>query len=185
MKYIIILLSIVCSSLASSFEFAWQSDLSTKESKTIEDYFNLLPSRFINCEGAQFGHYDSAEKRAKIIKHKDLKNGFLEFNRGSQIVLFKDRINKKDIIGIQSGKCGSGSNCPAINGFYTVENNQWIEINHVTPFKQSLTDAFYSDDICPYYDLPRYGLRVKLINELSEKSFREMTWKKDKFVFDE
>lgn len=185
MKYLIIFVSILFSSVALSLEFDWQSDLLKKENKNIVDYFHLMPSRFINCEGAQFGHYNSAEKRAKIINLTDLKNGFLEFNRGSQIVLFKDRINKRDIIGIQSGQCGAGANCAAINGFYTIENSKWVEVNSITPFKLPLVEKFYSDEICPYYDLPRHGLNVKLMNEFSDKPFGGMTWKNDRFFFDQ
>lgn len=183
-KATIILLTFFMSTYVNAFEYKWQDKLAKKEAKNIADYFNLVPGKFIDCEGAQFGDYDSVEKRTKIIDILDIKNGYIEFYSGSQLVLFKDRVNQRDIIGIQSGKCGAGTNCGGINGFYTIKGNEWTEVKNITPFNDSFSDKFYTDEICPYYDLPRFGLKVKLMNEYSGKPFKSMTWKNNKFILD-
>lgn len=184
MKYFICCWMFLFSCSIFALEYHWQVAIANKQTKDILDYFNLIPSEFINCEGAQFAAYDSIQKRAAIINEVDKKNGYLEFYNGSQIVLFKDRVSKRDIIGIQSGKCGAGTTCGAVNGFYILQDSDWIEVKNITPFTPSLIDALYSDDICPYYDLPRYGLKVNLMDEFSGQKIHEMTWEKDQFVFD-
>ncbi len=182
MKFFVTLLIInSLNAFSDENQFTWQFEIAMKEHKNILDYFHLLPSDSINCEGAKFNAYDSMDKRNKIVKFIDIKNGYLEFNANSQIVLFKDRVKTRDIIAIQSGGCGAGNTCGSINKFYTFHKGNWVELTELMPFG-SLESRFDYIQYCPYYNLPRFGLTVEIINEFDQAIIEKYKWNKDHFI---
>ncbi|MBT4498253.1 MAG: hypothetical protein HOC74_11050 [Gemmatimonadetes bacterium] len=164
-------------------EFEWQNGIATEKTKNINDYFLLLPSEFIDCEGAQFGQYSTKQKREKIISKIDQKNGYLQFYKTGQLVLFKDRKNNKDIIAIQSGRCGAGNTCGALNTLLEFQDSTWIFRIDLLPDGKRIEDLYYDDDTCPYFDLPQYGTTILIKNEWGDDSIiTRYKWTKQKFV---
>jgi hypothetical protein len=164
-------------------EFEWQNEIATAKTKNIKDYFLLLPSEFIDCEGAQFGQYSTKQKREEIISKIDQKNGYLQFYRTAQLVLFKDRKNKKDIIAIQSGRCGAGNTCGALNTLLEFQDSTWVFRIDLLPEGKRIEDLYYDDDHCPYFDLPQYGTTILIKNELDDDSIiTRYKWTKQRFV---
>ncbi len=167
----------ICSSLYSfgqenvknvySIEFPWQTELTKKEKKTIEDYFLLLPSDFIDCEGIYEG-YPTREKREKLIQKKDVRNGYIEFQKTAQLALFKDKVNSKDIVAIQIGRCGAGSTCGSLNTLLELKDNKWIYRVDLLPKRERMEDIYNrleKEDKCPYFDLPQIGTVISVRDE--------------------
>lgn len=164
-------------------EFDWQNPFAAKKTKTIKDYFFLLPSSFIDCEGAELGMYSTFNKREKLISKLDLKNGYLQFNRADQLVLFKDRKNKIDIVAIQAGGCGAGSTCGALNTLLELKNNVWKFRVDLLPKGKMMEDLYYSDEVCPYFDLPQYGTTILVKDEYKKESIvAKYLWNREKFL---
>ncbi len=165
-----------------TIEFEWQKTIAHKESKNIKDYFLLLPSEIINCEGAMMNEYSTKQQREGSISKLDLKNGYLQFHRTGQLVLFKDRINKKDIIAVQSGRCGAGNTCGAYNTLMEFHNEQWMFRIDLLPDGKLIEELYYDDNSCPYFDLPQFGTTILIRNELKEGSvITKYKWTKQRF----
>lgn len=177
-----------------AMEFQWQKAIAKKNHKNIKDYFLLLPSVFIDCEGAQFGAASTKDEREELITYVDLKNGYLEY-AGSQLTLFKDRTNKKDIIAIQDGKCGAGTTCGALNTLIELEGTVWKFRVDLLPKGKRLEELYgeelRSDTVCPYFDLPRIGTTILvknecLINECNPQSIvARYLWTGERFIIEE
>ena len=54
----------------------------------------LLPSSFLSVEGDIFYDFNKKENREQLINNIDLLNGYIEFNKDSQVVLFKGKSKK-------------------------------------------------------------------------------------------
>jgi hypothetical protein len=161
-------------------EFEWQKKISNKEDKNILDYFYILPSEFIDCEGASFNEYDSFKKRSMIkpIVNKD--KSYLSFYRTSEMSVFKRKLGG-DVIAIQSGRCGAGNTCGSINSTYVFDKGVWSEVVSVLP--DDLINIFkeYPDDICPYIDLSKGKNSLILMNELSNEPIKIFNWNGELF----
>lgn len=164
-------------------EFSWQKDIANKSNKNIKDYFLLIPSTFINCEGAERGAYSTIDKREKKIKKIDLKNGYLQFNKKAQLVLYKDRKNNVDIVAIQSGGCGAANTCGALNTLIEFKNNVWKFRIDLLPQGKMMEDLYYTDAVCPYFDLPQFGTTILIKDENNENSIvAKYEWTKERFI---
>jgi hypothetical protein len=167
-----------------SIEFEWQKDIANKPTKTIEDYFFLLPSSFLDCEGIYEG-LPTKEKREKIVNSKDIKNGYLEFYKTAQLALFKDRLNSKDIVALQIGRCGAGSTCGALNTLLEFVDNKWLYRVELLPNRERMEDIYNrleKQDICPYFDLPKIGTTILIRDENSNDSIiLKYKWTGQKF----
>jgi hypothetical protein len=152
----------------------------------VEDYFLLLPSSFLDCENLSHG-YPTKEERRKLIKTSDARNGYLEFNRNSQIAVFKDRNDKRDYIAVQIGRSGSGNTCGAINSLFQfdVKTSSWIKRDDLFPKGYSHSELYNSlsdRDIFPYFLLPRRGTIIKVKNEENDSLLAELKWDGKKFT---
>lgn len=148
-------------------EFDWQHDIAKKKKRTIEDYFLLLPSQFLDCERI-FKGFPTVDNRIEIIKKKDLRNGYLEFHGRSQIALFKDKTNSKDIIAIQIGGCGAGNTCGSLNTLLEFTDNKWVYRIDLLPNSKRVEDIYNEiekDGKCPYFNLPQIGTTIELRDE--------------------
>ncbi len=169
-----------------SFEFEWQKAIAQKEQKTIEDYFLLLPSRFLDCENVEAG-LPTQKLRMSIIGIKDLKNGYIQFDRTSEIVLFINRVENINILGVQIGKSGAGNTCGSINSFYQYDSssNLWLERDDILPegfTHNALYNKYSAADQYPYFKLPQFGLNLEVRAEDSEKILCILKWDGQKFV---
>jgi len=161
-------------------DLPWQIVLAKKKNKTILDYFYLLPSDFLDCDRTQQG-LPSVEKRKKICRLIDEKNGYIQFYNSSQIALFKDRKKAIDIIAIQTGLCGAGSNCGSINCLiqFNVNTNTWIERTDLLPAgysHEALFEKYINQDKCPYFDLPKEGYLINIRDEISGETICGLQW---------
>lgn len=164
-------------------EFDWQKELAKKGTKTIEDYFLLLPSEFLDCEGIYNG-YSSIEKREKLIAKKDIRNGYIQFHKTAQISLFKDRVNLKDIIAVQIGRCGAGNTCGSLNTILEFIGNKWILRVDLLPDHKTIADIYHElekEDICPYFNLPQIGTIIDVRDEYSGAVIMKYNWTGQKF----
>ncbi len=163
-------------------EYDWQKKIAEKKQKNIKDYFLLIPSCFFG-EMAQFGEYSTIEKREKIIIKEDIRNGYIQYHGSAQLVLFKDRKNKIDIIAIQTNGCGAGTNSMALNTLLEFKDNQWRFRIDLLPDGKMIEDLYYSDDSCPWFDLPQFGTTILVKDELKdEKIIAEYKWMGHRFI---
>jgi len=162
-------------------EYEWQQKFSKKKIKDALDYFYLLPSVFINCEGASFNAYDSFEKRKNIEPRVSDDRAYLGFYRVAEIAIFR-RKSGADIIAIQSGRCGAGNTCGAINSTFTFEEGIWKETPEVIPM--SITDILNApaDEVCPYIDLSKKENGIVLMDSWAEKPMKDAGWNGEIFV---
>ena len=71
-------------------ESYWQQPIAAKESKTVLDYFMLLPREIVYCEA--FFEDETFAQRKNFLTHVNTKNGYAN-NQVLEIALFKDRDN--------------------------------------------------------------------------------------------
>lgn len=164
----------------------WQTEIAKKSSKSVMDYFLLLPSSILDCENTSQG-FPTMEARKKLARTVDAKNGYLEFMKKAQLAIFKDRANKTDIIAIQSGMSGAGASCGAVNSLFSFDSasGSWINRDDLLPpgFKhQDLYNKLADQDILPYFELPRKGLEIKIKDENSDSTLSVVMWTGQKFV---
>lgn len=163
-------------------EFDWQKIISSKKNKNIKDYYLLIPSIFIECEGAMFNEYATKKQREDIITKLDIQNGYLMWYDRAQLVLFKDRVNEVDIIAIQSGRCGAGTTCGGLNSLLEFKNGEWKYRVDLLPFGKTIEELLYKNDVCPYFDLPQYGTTILVKDENKKNSvITKYIWKKQRF----
>jgi hypothetical protein len=162
-------------------EFGWQQEFSDKSNKVALDYFYLLPSIYINCEGASFNAYDSLDKRKNIKPRVSDDGEYLGFYRTAEISVYK-RKSGGDIIAIQSGRCGSGNTCGAINSAFTFENGTWKETIEVLP--KNVIDILRTptDEVCPYIDLSKNKKGLVIMNEYTGQDINEFSWNGVQFI---
>ncbi|NME71586.1 hypothetical protein [Flammeovirga aprica] len=156
----------------------WQLPIAKKEVKTILDYYLLMPDELFDCEtGSQ---YDK-NKRMELIRLKDIRNGYIDFNRNCTITLFKDRSAKRDYIAVSSNSSGRGTTCGGYNMIIELSTatGQWFYRNHLFPKGDDLIKKFYGENLEDgdmYKKLPRYGLIIQLKDEFLEGTILEMKW---------
>lgn len=182
----------------------WQLKIAQKEKKTILDYFYLLPKRLL--EGELYIENDNLNFRKKIIEENNkphnylnIKNGYLIASPSAYIImaLFKDRVNKKDIIGIVRG-CGGVPYIICDYAFieYNADTLNWKLNKEVFPW-----DEFYKKneelessktwgdfkEILPEIVLPEYGTKITVLDSDSSKTENsyhklfEIIWDKQNF----
>lgn len=160
--------------------FQWQSKIAAKPTKTVEDYFLLLPSAIVDCENIAKG-LPSPEERKKLIKVSDVKNGYLGFGKNSQLAVFKNRSEKIDIIAMQVGKSGAGNSCGAVNALFQFDANTktWKMRDDLLPkgyTHKELYDALSGKDILPYFLLPRKGTDIEVKIEGNDSVLAVLRW---------
>jgi hypothetical protein len=166
--------------------FPWQSAIAAKRTKTVEDYFFLLPSSIVDCENNAMG-LPSAEERKKLIRISDVKNGYLAFGKNSQVAVFKNRADKTDLIAIQFGRSGAGSSCGAVNSIFQFDSKSktWISRDDLFPKGYAQKDLYtvLSDkDILPFFLLPRKGTDIEVKNENNDSTLAVLHWNGKAFV---
>jgi hypothetical protein len=166
----------------------WQEKLYQQPHKNVLDYYLLLPNDLFDCETDK--KYNEEERKSKI-KILDIKNGYIEFT-GSYynftIALFKDTLNKKDFIAVSSNASGRGTTCGGYNFLFELLSDTlaWKYRKDLFPSKEEVRpylEKYYSDltDMFPYYELPRYGLNIKLREEGEEKPVYIIKWTGTRF----
>lgn len=159
----------------------WSDSIMALSKKSIEDYYLLLPMKFLDCEEMQ-QELRTVKGRKYEIAVKDSPNGYIQFFRTAEICLFKNRKNNTDIIAVQIGRSGAGTNCGAINQLYQLipEHHIWIERDDLLP-KGYTVEELYKGEILPYYALPRKGLSIEIMDEESNSRIGTLTWNGEKF----
>jgi hypothetical protein len=164
----------------------WQSALAAKRSKTVEDYFLLLPSSIVDCENIAKG-IPTSEERKKLIRLSDVKNGYLTFGKNSQLAVFKNRTEKMDLIALQFGRSGAGSSCGAVNSVFQFDakTKTWIARDDLIPkgyAQKELYVALSDKDILPFFLLPRKGTGIEIKNENNDSTLAVLHWNEKAFV---
>ncbi len=162
-------------------EFDWQNEIANKINKDALDYFYLLPSVFINCEGASMGMYKTLENRRSIKPKLSEDRDYLGFYRVAELSVLR-KSHGGDVIAIQSGRCAAGNTCGAINSTFVFEGGVWKESSGILP--KSINDVLVApaDEICPYIDLSKTKNGVVLMDLYSEKPIAEAIWNGKRFV---
>ncbi|PTB93872.1 hypothetical protein C9994_12640 [Marivirga lumbricoides] len=167
--------------------YSWQKEIVEKKTKSIKDYFLLLPMDIVNCE--PLFSEESLESRKQFITKENIKNGYLEAE-GMQLALFKDRNKNIDIIAVQRGKSGIGTTCGGVNTLlqFDEEKKCWIYRNDLLPEDKKL-EEIQEDYISrnnyemalPYYILPEVGTTIKVFDEENESTIYNLKWDGSKF----
>jgi hypothetical protein len=168
------------------FEFKWQDSLALIEKPTIQDHFLLLPSNLLDCEGVKEG-FPTIEERMRLIRKKDISNGYIAFFNAAEIALFKNYQDSLDIVAIQIGKCGAGNNCGAVNNVFVLNTilKKWVARPDLLPIgmtHSSLYEKYSDSEKCPYYKLPQKGLVIEVRDENSDNLLEKMIWNRTRFV---
>ena len=126
-----------------------------------------------------------------MTKVVDIKNGYIEFGQSYlslTIALFKNKNQGKDFLAISSNTSGRGSTCGGYNMIieFLSDSMAWRYRNDLLPSNEEMKphlDNFYSDpdDMFPYFQLPRIGLVVDYMDEMSGKSVFQMKWTGERF----
>jgi hypothetical protein len=154
-----------------------------KQSKTVRDYFMLLPDKYflLECCARKSAHANKAEYLKRLLEIEDTANGFLQgasdgAQSGFKMTLFK-RPDKTHLVGFSTA--GEGG-----EAYYFLEykNGKWRDVS-----KQVVPE--YSER--KIYELPRRGTTVEVFemigNELElsigEKGAKlyDLEWKNGKF----
>lgn len=172
------------SSLSATYD--WQTPISEKSKKTVEDYFLLLPSSILDCEYVSHGLPTRVE-REKIIGKKDIRNGYLGFFKTAQIAVFKNRSDKSDVIAIQVGKSGAGTTCGGLNTLLQFDSTSkaWKKREDLLPKGftfEELYERYSGGDVYPYFDLPQKGLDLQIKEEGKDSVLSVLKWNGTRFV---
>jgi hypothetical protein len=172
------------SSWTSNFD--WQMAIASRPTKTVEDYFLLLPAEILDCENTSKG-FQTLKERKALIRKSDVRNGYLSFFKTAQIAIFKNREKSYDIIAIQIGKSGSGSTCGGINRLLQFNSNTktWRQRDDLLPrgfIFEDLYNRLSDKDILPYFLLPQKGLEIKIQDESKDSTISIIKWNGKEFL---
>lgn len=166
----------------------WQEPYAAKPVKSITDYYLLLPYDAIAIE-LRGVVTDSKAWRMKAVGVQDLKNGYLKASADApmHMALFKDRVNKKDIIGLVAG-CGE----PPIQycNLYFLEFDSvkkvWKESTDVFPWAELDKIAKQKGIDYYYFELPRNGTTINILapenGEGDAVVFHQAEWSNGRFL---
>ncbi len=162
-------------------ESHWSDSIVSLSQMKIEDYYLLLPLHFLDCEETQSKLRNIKGRKSEIVI-KDSPNGYIQFFSNAELCLFKNRKNNTDIIAVQIGRSGAGSNCGSINHLYQLipEHGIWIKRDDLLP-KGHTIEELYKGEVLPYFALPRKGLSIKIIDEESENQIGTLKWNGERF----
>ncbi|BDD01278.1 hypothetical protein [Persicobacter psychrovividus] len=164
--------------------FDWQKQIAKRENLTVKDYFSLLTQEQVYKD---FPVLESKMDRDKLINTLDAKNGYLEFGKQGQCVLFKDRKRKQDIIAIEQIPSISGYlEFPFLNGFFSFnkERQAW-QLEPVFPYKKvfgALCQKIEDNYVEYRLKLPQHGTTIIAYVEDNPDVFVEVQWDGEKFV---
>lgn len=169
----------------------WQNSLLIKTNKNILDYYLLLPDFIFECE-IPFEQTESA--RMDAISYKSIKNGFIKGETGEgkfTAVLFKDRLNNRDIIAIV--RCGAGCQCFE-NVYLSLDqgNSLWKDASDVMPSLEEFEklgaelDEKFGQEVWPLFILPEYGTTITVVDDFSEDQtvLYKLVWANGKFTIE-
>ena len=161
-----------------------------KPPQNVLEYFTALPTKY-------FAPVKDVNERKKLVRIQDLENGFLRLESNTwegwgEVALFKNADGTKTL-GVQTIGCGPGCETESIF-FVQYKNGRWIDVTSDVLPEISQTElnrvlkCYKPDTESPafaYYELPRYGTTVKLIdnNEGEEAGslLYELAWNGTKF----
>ncbi len=157
--------------------------------KNIVDYYLLLPNEFFACDAGDFK--DTKEFRLKSIQHKNIKNGYLlaKIDNGMQfpleVALYKDKINKRDIIAI-SIDCGPGCMCNVFKLLALDKKGEWEILENILPVQEmekmiEKLQKKSESELFPAFVLPEFGTTIKVIDSETKNHLYELIWQGGKF----
>jgi len=164
----------------------WQAAIAKKPSKTIEDYFLLLPGSMLDCENEAKG-YPTVKERKAIARNIDIKNGYVSFFNAAQLALFRNRDAKVDIIAIQIGKSGAGASCGSENSLLQFDSDKksWKRREDLLPKNLTFDELFKSLsklDLEPYFYLPQKGVDIQVKDESKDSILAILHWNGKRFI---
>jgi hypothetical protein len=181
----------------------WQIEISNKETKSILDYYLLLPKKLLESEnGIQNDSKDFRINSAENVDHPNqgkinLKDGYLIASPDAylKMALFRNRVTKSDIIGIVLG-CGMPPVQYCDYGFLEFDNDEkkwrisrdvfpWDEFNlrckELTIKKPTAEEIFIPELI-----LPEIGTTLLIIDSWDPKKTPviKIIWNGEKFIIE-
>jgi hypothetical protein len=162
-----------------------------KPPQNVLEYFNALPTKYL-------GIVKDIGDRRQTVEIQDIENGYLKLSSNrwegwGEVALFKNTDGTKTL-GIQTIGCGPGCETESIF-FVQYRNGRWIDVTkEVLPEiseaeRRRVLQCYKPDNEDPvsaYYELPRFGTTIKLIdnNEAEENGslLYEFDWNGSKFV---
>lgn len=162
---------------------------STNEPKNILDYYLLLPEEYFTCDAGDFN--DTKDFRLKCVQYKNIKNGYLraKVDNGMQypleIALYKDRINKRDIIAV-SIDCGPGCMCNVFKLLVLDKKGEWEVIENILPLQEmektlEKLQKKSENELFPAFVLPEFGTSIKVMDSETKNLLYELIWEGGKF----
>jgi hypothetical protein len=169
--------------------------LASKKSRTILDYYLLVPQRYLQLKGE-----DSQAAREVAIKIKDMENGYLQIRPQADaetytaLTLFK-KVDGTDLIAIEARSCAQG--CLSRLTLLVHDKDQWVDITsqrlpliddltlrdilnkQITSKKENLGD--FTPRIL--YTLPRGGSVIDVHEHWSGMEVGRLEWDDGQFVF--
>jgi len=174
----------------------WQKAIAKTENKTILDYYLLLPKSLLEAESEIIN--DSKEFRLEKANSDNPNHGRVNIKSGYLIAspdiwlkmaVFKDRINRKDIIAIEFG-CGPPPNMYCDYGFIEFDSEKliWSINKNVFPwdkFEKIYLEQSKDDNIEPFIPnliIPEFGTDIKMVDAWNtEKTVYTFKWNGQKF----
>jgi hypothetical protein len=148
------------------------------------DYYLTLPADYFSCE---MPVDVTRQYRLKQIIKKNLKNGYiLAKSEGlkMQVALFTYAPKSMNVIGVNI-PCGAGCMCNKFAMLTRSSSGKWSNItSKIFPSEERILKAIgkAGQDIILQYDLPEYGLDIKVIDDMTKKVICKVTWSGGKFI---
>lgn len=172
----------------------WVIPVANAKSYTVEDYYYLLPSKYLGISGL-----DSKEKKKDGIKTLDIKNDFIkigtpDWDGSAEIAIFRAK-GGDDLISVSNEGCGPMCE----QNFYLLKykNAKWQDVTkkllpkiddkkaeksviaHLKKIKNYDPEVFSFN---PLLQIPQIGTTIKYFDQFSGTVVYELQWKKDHFI---
>lgn len=155
-----------------------------QSTRNVLDYYLLLPDRLFSCE---LPPKSAKNERLASLKKKNIQSGYLEATvEGTpmQIALFKDKKNKRDVIGVVIN-CGAGCMCNDTSFLEYTPDKKWKDANVIPDqyikIHQEMTKK-EKRDVFLYFDLPEKGTTIPIKDLVTGKTVLWFKWQDGKFV---
>ena len=167
----LVILTLLCLALMGSSQAVRAESASTREPKTVADFFLLVPERVIGYDLQFRQQLLRGERRGTVI---DIKNGYIAWNASDNPEEFEFAIFRKN-----NGKYVVAFSSPGDPGLYpshffllTYDNGKWRDVT-----KALLPVVAYNKLF--NYKLPRQGRTIVVTRDWRERY--HLTWANDRF----
>ena len=178
---------------AITFIFIVSNVTGKKNPSTVVDYFLLLPDKYIGL-----GKLPASE-RLKMIKIKDIRNGWLKCSQMAwegwlEMAIFR-KPNKTYMTGIAVANCGPV--CSQDIYFLEYRSKKWVDVTSNVfkklsnseiqkRYKKVFGSSYGEDEIPVLYEIPRHGTTLWVVTQEAftgkKKKLAGYNFKNGKFI---